>query len=296
IDENDEREVAALADRLAETAAIIDSAIHRFLTDLRRFDEMQGWAKQGALTAAHWLSWRVGLDLGAAREKMRVAIALGSLPAIDDALRRGEVSYSKVRAMTRVATAANESALLQIARASTASQLEAVVSLYRQQQPPPVEVEKRRMRLRTTADGMVRVDLKLTPDEAALVAKACALAANGGDHAAGLTAMAEQVLRRGGLDPSEEDSADDARVSAETHPPTPGQHRPPVEVLLHIDAGTLTGHTEAGHGVSAETCRRILCDAGMAPVLDADGKPLNVGRKRRTIPTALRRALLCRDK
>src|SRR5579883_1026133 len=200
IDENDEREVAALADRLAETAAIIDSAIHRFLTDLRRFDEMQGWARQGALTAAHWLSWRVGLDLGAAREKMRVAIALGHLPLIDEALRKGEVSYSKVRAMTRVATTANEAALLEIARASTASQLEAIVSLYRQQEPPPVEVEKRRMRLRTTADGMVRLDVKLTPDEAALVAKACALASNGGDHAAGLCAMAEQVLRRGGLD------------------------------------------------------------------------------------------------
>src|SRR5579883_925410 len=215
IDES-EREVAVLADRLAETAAIIDSAIHRFLTDLRRFDEMQGWAKQGALTAAHWLSWRVGLDLGAAREKVRVAIALGSLPAIDEALRKGEVSYSKVRAMTRVATTANEAALLEIARASTASQLEAVVSLYRQQEPPPVEVEKRRMRLRTTADGMVRLDVKLTPDEAALVAKACALASNGGDHAAGLTAMAEQVLRRGGLDPAPEDAPTKADVSDET--------------------------------------------------------------------------------
>src|SRR6266496_1970069 len=98
----DENEIDALADRIAETAAMLDAATHRLLTDLRRFDQEKGWARQGALSLAYWLSWRCGIALGAAREKVRVAQALGGLPLLDDALRQGQLSYSKVRAMTRV--------------------------------------------------------------------------------------------------------------------------------------------------------------------------------------------------
>src|SRR5262249_50037448 len=122
----------ALADRIAATAATIDAAMHRFLTDLRRFDLEQGWARQGALSCAHWLNWRCGIALSAAREKVRVARALGNLPLIDDALRLGQVSYSKVRAMTRVASLDKEAELLALARDGTASQLEKVCRLYKQ--------------------------------------------------------------------------------------------------------------------------------------------------------------------
>ena len=93
-------------------------------TDLREFDEGGGWHLQGAASCAHWLAWRVGWGLVTARDHVRVARKLGEFPAIDDALRRGELSYSKVRAMLRVATPANESLLLDLARFSTASQLE----------------------------------------------------------------------------------------------------------------------------------------------------------------------------
>src|SRR5688500_9458289 len=113
-----------LGESIAETAAMIDAATHRFLTQLREFDHMGGWDHAGAQSCAHWLSWRVGIDLGAAREKVRVARALRALPAIDDALKGGEISYSKVRAMTRVATRENEGELLAVARESTSSQLE----------------------------------------------------------------------------------------------------------------------------------------------------------------------------
>src|SRR5678809_836620 len=93
-------EVAAMGDAIAETAAMIDVATHRFLTQLREFDRVDGWHRAGALSCAHWLSWRVGMDLGAAREKVRVAKRLAELPVIDAALARGEISYAKVRAMT----------------------------------------------------------------------------------------------------------------------------------------------------------------------------------------------------
>src|SRR5215831_16670813 len=94
-----EMEVNALADRIAETAAMLDAGTHRLLADIRVFDEREMWAAQGCLTCAHWLNWRCGIGLGAAREKVRVAKALGGLPLIDEALRLGQVSYSKVRAL-----------------------------------------------------------------------------------------------------------------------------------------------------------------------------------------------------
>src|SRR5688500_5800983 len=93
-------EVESLGDAIAKLAAEITVASHRLLTLIRRFDAEEGWAAQGALSCAHWLSWRIGLDLGAAREKVRVARALAELPAVDEAFRRAEVSYSKVRALT----------------------------------------------------------------------------------------------------------------------------------------------------------------------------------------------------
>src|SRR6185295_18425025 len=91
----------------------------------------------GALSAAHWLAWRVGMDLGTARERVRAARALGALPQIDDALRKGELSFSKVRAITRVATPETESNLLELAQVSTASHLESVCRQYRQTETPP---------------------------------------------------------------------------------------------------------------------------------------------------------------
>jgi hypothetical protein len=100
-------ELEQLGERIAEQAAHLDAAMHRLLADLREFDARGGWHVQGAMSCAHWLAWRVGWDLVTARERVRVARRLGEFSVIDDALRRGEVSYSKVRTMMRVATPAN---------------------------------------------------------------------------------------------------------------------------------------------------------------------------------------------
>lgn len=102
------------------------------LSRIRRFDELKGWARQGAKTCAHWLSWRVGDGLGAAREKVRVARALGELPLIDDALRKGTISFAKARAVTRVATPAIEALLLQYSTHSTGAQLETICRGFRE--------------------------------------------------------------------------------------------------------------------------------------------------------------------
>jgi hypothetical protein len=87
-----------LGDQIAELSAHLEAATGRLLGLIREFDARGGW-NTGFRSCADWLAWRVGLDLGAARERVRVARALATLPALADALTRGEISYAKVRAL-----------------------------------------------------------------------------------------------------------------------------------------------------------------------------------------------------
>src|SRR5918911_288127 len=165
-----------VGDEIAVLATNIDAALHRLLTCIRRFDESEEWGRQGAISCAHWLSWRIHLDLGTAREKVRVARALGDLPRIDEALRQGVLSYAKVRALTRVATPQTQDQLLEIARSSTGAQLERLCRAFRK----VVTVddhgnrldEYRRVDHRVLDNGMVRITAVLHPDEADTVMKA----------------------------------------------------------------------------------------------------------------------------
>ena len=118
-----------LADRIAELSARIQAATYELLVLIHQFDQRDGWS--GFTSCAHWLSWRIGLAPGAAREKVRVARALADLPLLSDALRRGRISYSKVRAVTRVATPDTEQTLLDVALAGTAAHVEQVVRAWR---------------------------------------------------------------------------------------------------------------------------------------------------------------------
>ena len=121
----------ALAAEIATLAGHLNAAQYRFLKLLEEFDRAQGWTGPGVRSLAHWLNWKCGLGELMAREKVRVARALRELPLIDAAFGRGEVSYSKVRAMTRVATPQNEKQLLNIARHGTAAHMERLVRVYR---------------------------------------------------------------------------------------------------------------------------------------------------------------------
>jgi len=214
-------ELEQLGERIAEQAAHVDAAMHRLLADLREFDTRGGWHVQGAMSCAHWLAWRVGWDLVTARERVRVAGKLAAFPAIDDALRRGEVSYSKVRALVRVATPANEALLLEYARLMTASQLEKLSRKYALVQrhcrdPHPLDDEQRRyVRRRDTEDGMVKIEAVLHPEEAELIWTML-------DHAA--TQRARQADP-----PTSEDSAES---------PAAAQAIGPAVHPLHRDAAT----------------------------------------------------------
>ena len=111
-------------------AAQINASNYRFLKLLAEFDEKGGWHGDGIKSFSHWLNWKIGMGSVMGREKVRVARALVDLPLIETAFSKGEISYSKVRAMTRVATAENELFLMQIAENGTAQHMEYLVRKY----------------------------------------------------------------------------------------------------------------------------------------------------------------------
>jgi hypothetical protein len=310
-------EADRLADEIAELSAHLDAATHRLLELVRRFDAGSGWYTHGCLSCAQWLSWRIGLDLCAAREKVRVARALGCLPQIDDAFRRGWISYSKVRALTRVATPDNEASLLEMARSSTAAQLERICRGYRRAlnglagKLPCDDEDQRWVRDRSTESGMIRIEVQLLPEEAALVLKAIEAArerawkakrasAESSAEAERDTGAVDRTARRGMLHRVDAlvQIAEDSLASSSAEP-----NGPPVEIVVHVEADSLAdpasaegGTLEDGSSLPRTTVDRLACDASVVTVVeDSRGNPLDVGRRRRTIPTALRRALRLRD-
>jgi hypothetical protein len=169
--------IDALGERIAELAARIHAATYELLVMLREYDEGRGW-NNGFLSCAHWLNWRIGIDLGAAREKVRVARALPGLPRIADALRRGTISYAKMRAITRVATPETEQRLLDVALAGTAAHVERIVRAWRRTDRVIAAQEADALHLSrhlTTwidDDGMVVLRGRLTPEIGSVVLRA----------------------------------------------------------------------------------------------------------------------------
>ncbi len=170
-------EIDRLGDEIAELSAHLDAATARLLSMIREFDARRGW-NSGFRSCAAWLSWRVGLDLGAARERVRVARALETLPLFTQALARGELSYAKVRALTRVATPETEARLLAVGRAGTAAHVERIVRGWRRVDRRAEARESARrhanrgLRVYQDEDGMVVVRGRLEPEVGALLLQA----------------------------------------------------------------------------------------------------------------------------
>src|SRR5437870_10126080 len=170
-----------LGDQIAELSAHLEAAAARLLDLIREFDERGGW-NTGFSSCAAWLSWRVGLDLGAARERVRVARALGTLPRLARALARGELSYAKVLALTRVATPETEERLLAVGRAGTADHVERIVRGWRRVDRKAEAAEatrhhaSRALHVYQDEDGMVVIRGRLAPGVGALLVQALAAA------------------------------------------------------------------------------------------------------------------------
>src|SRR5207237_5386334 len=175
------RSLDRLGDEIAELSAHLDAATARLLDLIREFDDRAGW-NTGFRSCAAWLSWRVGLDIGAARERVRVAHALGRLRRLAHALGRGELSYAKVRALTRVATPETEERLLAVGRAGTADHVERIVRGWRRvdRQAEAREAARqhasRALHVYPDSDGTVILRGRLTAEVGALLIQALAAA------------------------------------------------------------------------------------------------------------------------
>ena len=124
-------ETDRLADEITELASHIHAATCRWLGLVAEFDRRGGWGEWGCRSCAHWISWRCSISPAAAREHVRVALRLQELPLIRGAFAEGRLSYSQVRALTRVARVEREEELLSLARHATAAQLEQILGAYR---------------------------------------------------------------------------------------------------------------------------------------------------------------------
>lgn len=298
----------SLENQITELAGHMHAATYRLLVLIAEYDRREAWAPFGILSCAHWLNWKCGIGLVAAREKVRVAHALERLPRISEAFRKGELSYSKVRAMVRVATRENEEYLLHLARHGTAAHVERLVSAYRRVQRN-AETQRanavhdgRSVHYHHDEDGAMVLSARLSPEVGALVVKA-------------LDAASEALYRKARHDDSAESMprshaarrADALALMAESFLANGAATRAGgdrQQVIVHVDAECLLeddayGRAEVDQGpwIACETVRRLACDGGIvAMVEDRDGRPLDVGRKTRSIPPAVRRALASRDR
>src|SRR6266850_8568820 len=171
-----------LGDKIAVLSAHISVATARLLDLIRDFDIGGGWGHAGAKSCAEWLSWRVGMDLGAAREHVRVARALPDLPRVAQAFARGELSYSKVRALTRVASPQTEERLLTASKTMTAAHVERLVRAWRrvdrnaENQEAARRHNSRSLSVYQDEDGMFVIRGRLTPEVGAVIRQALAAA------------------------------------------------------------------------------------------------------------------------
>jgi hypothetical protein len=314
------REQARLGDEIARLSAHIQAATYRLLELIRAFDASGGWHAEGFLTCAGWLSWRTGIAPGAAREKVRVARALGELPVLSAALERGQLSYSVARAITRVATPDNEAALVEGALHATAAQMERLVAGLRVAERAELgekeRHEERALWVIPEADGSWTLRGRLTPEVGALLCRALEAAGEALRGSEGFDGEEPAAARRAdALGLVAESALAKGRVRGGEAPVSSRAER--FQVVVHVSAETLSGQPaggdadgnekapgvtdapwiEGGPHVSAETSRRLACDAAMVEMKhDPGGNALDVGRRRRTVPPALRRALDHRDR
>jgi hypothetical protein len=294
----------------------------RFMDLLREFDTQQYWEPAGFHSCAHWLNLKCSIGLNAAREKLRVAHALAELPKIAAAFAAGRLSYSKVRAMTRIADSSNEDYLMMIATHGTAYHVETLVQKYRRvRRVQDAQRNKSPHALRSLnwyydEDDCLVIKARLPAECGAVLIQALeqAMAAAEEEGLATEVPVDAVAPEQGDIPFAEPDSESGLDVTAETRLPKHVRRADALvriaesslasaggsssadryRVVLHVTAET--SHLENGPYVTAETSRRLCCDAALVGLMeDARGIPLSVGRQTRSIPPWLRRALQARD-
>lgn len=345
-----------LEKQIIELCGHLNAAEYRFLELVAEFDRDQHWARwYGVASCAHWLSWQCGFGMHAARERVRVARALGNLPQISELFARGEICYSKVREMTRVATPDNEELLVTVAKFGTTTHIERLVRSYRrferleEAERADEQYRQRHVHYRYDEDGSVIIHAKLPPEvgeavinaiDAAVEAlyqdgmqkRSCASGPEASDEiqtqsnvpagtweqpsepdpwapyrsVPGVSAV-EEHEDQSWVDSLGTRRADALRLIAEQYLSGDTKSRASsgdrYQVVVHIDQALLSGSLSAsrceldnGYALAIDTARRLACDGSLVGIVEnEDREPLDVGRKTRSIPPSIARALKARD-
>jgi hypothetical protein len=285
------RSTAEIADAIGQLQAIQNLAHRRQLRLIAEYDAAQAWREDGATSMAAWLSYSLNVTHATGAEEARVAGALEDLPAVGDAYANGELPRDQLRALTRFATSETDASLAVEAPKLSAAQTYRMAARHR-----PVTTEDEDGAHRTRCFGLretphfTRLSGRLPHAEAAVVAKALERVAGPpeADPVSGLYPPYEQRLADALVELSS------TRLAAESDADR-------ATVAVHVDAAILAGgdgiaELEHGEAVSAETARRLVCNARWYVVVDGpDGTPIGIGRTTRQVPPWLLRELKRRD-
>ncbi len=300
--EHIEAEIERLAAGIAATSA-------RWLLLVGEYDARGAWGTWGGVkSSAEWVAWRCSLTPRAAREHVRVARALRNLPKAIAAFAAGELSYSKVRALSRVATPESEEDLVEIATHATAAQLERIMAGYRRVSLRQANMahEERFLSYYWNHDGSLRLSGSLPAEEGALFLRALEAARDGlfesGENGSAEPHQARESGENGSAEPRDASpprprSVDALGLMAESFLASGPAERKGAEryqLVLHSRADGRF-HLGDGPALTPETAKRLGCDARLVSITERDGEPLSVGRRTRSVSAAIRRALEARD-
>ncbi len=262
------------------------SSITQLIALSVELDDSGEWALDGSPTCAHWIGAMLDIEIGTAREWLRIGRALAELPTTSLAFANGDLSFTKVRSLTRVATAANEAELLEIAERTPAGDLGRALAAWSARNEDEHERDRRHrhdrgLRWRTEPDGMVTASLRMTPEQAAILT----------------AAVDEHVMRSDGREPVDvTDGGNDATASRESHPRwaslaqqrvdalvdivSAGGSNVVTEVVLHVRADGCT--LDDGTPIGGSIVERIADTSTLrAMIHDAESHPINVSGRHR---------------
>jgi len=324
-------DLEALEAQICELAGHLAAATCRFLLLVADFDARRGWATWDLPSCAAWLAWKCQIAPGTAREHVRVARALPGLPAIRAAFAAGTMSYAKVRALTRIATPATDADLAELAAPMTAGQLERFARAHRKVSAADDQnaTVKRHLSWRVEEDGSLALSVRLPAEQGAVVLQALRAAADDLHHPHHLHDEPDAGVPAG--TPGDTDRPDPATGLADALVTITGGYLAGkittagnadlYQVIVHVGPEALTTqpepqpaadvpaetpghrasprrcHLDDGPALSPATAQRLACAATITWMLhDHDGTLLDAGRRHRTPPPALRRAVRERDR
>lgn len=303
---------------ITELSGHLAAATARLLSWIAVYDQREGWKSWGCVSAAHWLSWKCGDGLHAAREKVRTARALDELPVLAASFARGELSFTKVRAITRVATPADEAEWVEMAKTSTGAQLERVVARARaavardENRDARVAFERRGVERATRSDGLDQITVRGPRDAVDVVWAAIEVVQSllVDDAVEGSGRPRRDVVgERGGAGAVRFDALLQIAERVVADRPAAAERGDVGRLALVIDTEGVAemagsneeGEIEAGEltlggrRIAPEVAKRWSCDLRASVMLEHDGHACDEGRETRIVNRRLRRALSRRD-